>query len=144
MLHSFSTSRGAVLFCLLCAVFLLVCAAANVYYAPGFHGGYFLTDEDDYRDALDRLFAALDQDQDLKVVLELEPYTIERMLHGEEFACEARRYRGSLPAFWIFGAPGTGSRLLEAGLTGYGARLASTGSDWTFFSQPVQASDLQG
>ena len=144
MLNCFSTFRRAVLLCLLCAVFLTVCVGANIYYAPGFHGGYYLTDEDDYRDTLDRLFAALDQEPELKVVLELEPYTIERMLHGEEFACEARRYRGSLPAFWHFDGTGTGSRLLEAGLTGYGARLTSTGSDWAFFGQTVQASDLQG
>jgi hypothetical protein len=45
MLRCFSTFRGALLFCLLGAVFLIVCAGANVYYAPGWHGGYFLTNE---------------------------------------------------------------------------------------------------
>jgi hypothetical protein len=54
----------------------------------GCHAGYFFTPEKLYQASLDMLFAALEANPDYKVVMELEPYTIERMKKGEMFAFE--------------------------------------------------------
>ena len=57
-------------------------------YAWGWHGGYYLTDEVATREAFDRLFNLLDALPHIKAVFEIEPYTLERMLHGEKFEVE--------------------------------------------------------
>ncbi|MFA0733976.1 MAG: hypothetical protein OGMRLDGQ_000476 [Candidatus Fervidibacter sp.] len=67
---------------------LLFQSPQEVYYAWGWHGGYYLTDEVATREAFDRLFDLLDALPHLKAVFEIEPYTLERMLHGEKFEVE--------------------------------------------------------
>jgi len=76
-----------------CKVLLLVfvftqVGFGEVYFMHGYHGGYYLTDNGDYKQTLQMLFGLLSENPDFKVVLELEPYTLQRMKSGEKFDVE--------------------------------------------------------
>jgi regulator of protease activity HflC (stomatin/prohibitin superfamily) len=77
-----------------------------VYFVQGYHGGYYLTPEAPYREALDKLFDLLEHNPQFQVVLELEPYTLERMQGGEKFDCE--RFGRGQPTLtgWTLGGQG--------------------------------------
>ena len=62
---------------------------ARCYFSPGWHGGYYLTDEDGYARTLDALFRVLDAAPAYKASMEIEPYTLERMQSGERFDVDA-------------------------------------------------------
>jgi len=81
-------------------------ASAPVYFVQGYHGGYYLTPEAPYREALDKLFDLLEHNPQFQVVLELEPYTLERMQGGEKFDCE--RFGRGQPTLtgWTLGGQG--------------------------------------
>jgi len=78
--------------------------ADEVFWAHGYHGGYFLTSERRYRVALDAVFRLLEAAPAYKAVWELEPYTLERMAIGEQFECERRGRRKAIVAWWSFRA----------------------------------------
>jgi hypothetical protein len=72
-------------------VLLFVFAQASsgeTYFMQGYHGGYYLTDNGDYQQTLQMLFALLSHNPEFKIVLELEPYTLQRMKGGENFDFE--------------------------------------------------------
>jgi hypothetical protein len=78
----------------------VVARAPAAYFAPGYHGGYFLTSEGIFQSALDNIFDLLDTDSRFKVVLEIEPYTLQRMKGGEKFAFERLGRTEPVPAHW--------------------------------------------
>lgn len=134
------------------AMVRVVCLAAlaqgpQVYVCHGYHGGYYLTDEAGYRAALDELFALLDQAPACKAALELEPYTIERMAHGEAFAVERRGRDRPRLAVWGAGGPGktVAECLPEAAHSGrFGMRLRLDEGPFVNLCQGRLASDLVG
>jgi hypothetical protein len=85
---------------------LLFQSPQEVYYAWGWHGGYYLTEEVATHEAFDRLFELLDSLPHLKAVLEIEPYTLERMLHGEKFEVERIGRNQPQPVGWQKGGVG--------------------------------------
>lgn len=122
-------------------------AAPMVYFAPGYHGGYFLTSEGVYRAALDKIFDLLDADSGFKVTLEIEPYTLERMRSGEKFGFEKFGRTGPVPAHW--GLVGGGdydiSLSAEAARSGkYGVRVRFRGGYYAHALASLPARKLRG
>jgi hypothetical protein len=119
----------------------------EVFVGWGWHGGYYLTDERGTQNALDSLFKALTEHPDLKAILELEPYTIERMLLGEKFPLERKGRDKKLIADWSWGGPGEwradfGKEYAHNGEVGI--RLQLIKGDWVQLIQPKPATNLQG
>jgi hypothetical protein len=121
---------------------------ARPYYAHGYHGGYYLTDEAAYRDSLDKVFALLEASPDYRAVLELEPYTLERMQSGERFACERHGREKPLLQAWNLGGPGQeweATNSPEAAHSGVqGLRLSLRQGDYVQACQPLPATGLRG
>ena len=72
-------------------------------YADGYHGGYFLAGKSTNRQALEDLFQTLDRYPEWVAVLEFEPYTLERMLHGAKYPCEMPPDTPAQPVGWVGG-----------------------------------------
>jgi len=121
----------------------------EVFWAHGYHGGYFLTSERGYRWSLDDMFELLQVLPAYKAIWELEPYTLERMAIGEQLACERRGRTKPVPAAWSFRAFKNGVGALhshEAAHAGrWGMRL-TIGADTVYVScyQPLPARRLRG
>lgn len=116
-------------------------------WAPGWHGGYYLTDEDGYARAVEALFRLLDARPAYKAALEIEPYTLERMLTGERFQVERRGRDRPTVGGWNRGGPGRCSVqfLPEAAHTGErGARLELGEGAYVNLCQPLDARSLGG
>jgi len=130
----------------------MICLAAwaqgtQVYLCHGYHGGYYLTEEFGYQVALDELFALVDGAPGCKVALELEPYTIERMAHGEVFQVERRGRDKPRVAFWGAGGPGkaVAECLPEAAHSGrHGMRLRLDEGPFVNVCEARPATDLTG
>lgn len=129
-----------------------ICLAAlaqgpQVYLCHGYHGGYYLTDEAGYQVALDELFALLDGAPACRAALELEPYTIERMAHGEAFDVERRGRDKPRVAFWGAGGPGrtVAECVPEAAHSGrFGMRLRLDEGPFVNVCQARPATELVG
>lgn len=120
---------------------------SEVYMAHGWHGGYYITDTPAYAALLDELFSLLEARPEYKAVMELEPYTLEAMLHGERFEVEKRGREVPVILGWDWvKARGKVSPLREASREGqYGARLElREGVDWINLCQPQPARGLWG
>jgi len=118
--------------------------APQSYFVMAYHGGYYLTNEDEYRRCLDKLFNLLEADPRLKIVLELEPYTLEAMQHGERFDCERHDRTEPLLAAWGMSPTGV-QRLAEAAYDGgFGMRLTNANAPYVNLSQPLPAVSLRG
>jgi len=115
-------------------------------YAWGWHGGYYLTDEVATREAFDRLFDLLDELPHIKAVLEIEPYTLERMLHGEKF--EVERIGRTQPQLvgWQKGGVGRWEFAVGAEFArkGNGVRLVFYEGEYAHICQPMNATKLRG
>jgi len=122
--------------------------AAMVYYAHGYHGGYYLTDEAAYRDSLDKVFALLEASPDYRAVLELEPYTLERMQSGERFACERHGREAPLVQAWSLGGPSGRWEAASSGEAAHsgaqGLRLGLWEGDYIHACQPLPATSFRG
>lgn len=132
---------------MLALALLLVQQPNEVYYAWGWHGGYYLTDEIDTRRAFDKLFELLDNLPHLKAVLEIEPYTVERMLHGEKF--ETEKHGRSEPKLigWQIGGAGKWSSAIgnEYARSGkVGVRLEFSEGEYVYTLQQVRAEKVRG
>ncbi|HID05626.1 MAG TPA: hypothetical protein EYP10_00610, partial [Armatimonadetes bacterium] len=132
---------------LLSLALLLSAVELNVYYAWGWHGGYYLTSEAGTREAFDKLFDVLEATPHAKAVLELEPYTLERMLFGEKFEIEWRGRRKERPIGWSHGGRGRwefayGAQFARNGKNGIRLRLIS--GVYVNFCQPLTARHLRG
>jgi hypothetical protein len=125
---------------------LLFQSPQEVYYAWGWHGGYYLTDEVATREAFDRLFDLLDELPHIKAVLEIEPYTLERMLHGEKF--EVERIGRNQPQLvgWQKGGVGRWEFAVGAEFArkGNGVRLVFYEGEYAHICQPMNATKLRG
>lgn len=120
---------------------LLMQTQIQVDYAWGWHGGYYLTDEAATRQAFDRLFELLDALPYLKAVLEVEPYTVERMLHGEKFEVEKRGRTTPKLVGWQISGVGKwsfaiGSEFARSGKVG--VRLEFMEGEYVHAIQPLQ------
>lgn len=120
---------------------------AQTYWAHGYHGGYYLTNERDCATSLDKVFAALEAAPNYKVVLELEPYTLEAMQHGERFACERHGRDQAKIAGWPGGGVGP---QWSTSITHYPARGGSAAfldlnqGQYAHYVQPLDATSLRG
>jgi len=126
---------------------MLVQNPQQVYYAWGWHGGYFLTDEISTRQAFDKLFELLDALPHLKAVLEIEPYTLERMLHGEKFEVERQGRSEPKIVGWQFGGVGewsfaSGKEFARSGKLG--VRLEFRKGKYAHALQQVRAERIRG
>ncbi len=119
----------------------------EVYYAWGWHGGYYLTDEVATREAFDRLFSLLDALPHLKAVFEIEPYTVERMLHGEKFGVERIGRDQPQLVGWQKGGVGKWEFALGAEFARkgkLGVRLVFYEGEYAHICQPMDATKLRG
>jgi hypothetical protein len=126
---------------------LLFQSPQEVYYAWGWHGGYYLTDEVAAREAFDRLFELLDALPHLKAILEIEPYTVERMLHGEKFEVERVGRSQHQLVRWQKGGVGKwefaiGVEFARKGK--FGVRLIFHEGEYAHICQPMDATKLRG
>lgn len=125
---------------------LLSSSPSKVYVSWGWHGGYYLTNEEDTRLALDSLFKYLSLNPNLKAVLELEPYTVERMLIGDRFSIEKKGIEERIRN-WNWGGVGEwkfafGKEYAHSG--SLGVRLTFEGGEYVQLIQPKEAMNLQG
>jgi len=130
-------------FCL----FFLSLATAKPYVSWGWHGGYYLTDEEGTQAAFDTLFKYLSANPNLKAVLELEPYTIERMLLGEQFPLEKRGREERRIRNWGYGGSGEWDFLFGkeyAHRGSVGVRLTFEKGEYAQIIQAKPALNLQG
>jgi hypothetical protein len=119
-------------------------AAPQAYFVLGYHGGYYLTGEEEYRRCLDKLFGLLAADPNLRIVLELEPYTLDAMKQGERFDCERHGRSEPVLSGWSVSPKGV-TRLAEAAHEGsFGMRLANADAPYVNLCQPLPAADLRG
>ena len=121
--------------------------AHDAHFAHGWHGGYYFTAEEASHDAWDKLFELLERHPDYKALLEIEPYTLERMQHGEKFACERRGRDEPRMLGWSFGSRAKGwraERLRDASHNGFGIRLGVSEGDWAICLQKLPAMELRG
>lgn len=130
-------------------VFLLFLSHAfpKVYVSWGWHGGYYLTNEEATHSALDALFKYLSANPRVKAVLELEPYTIERMLNGERFPLEKRGREEKQIRNWERGGVGEWkfSFAKEYAHKGsVGVRLTLEEGTYVHLIQPKPADNLRG
>lgn len=126
---------------------LLVQQPNEVDYAWGWHGGYYLTDEIGTKQAFDTLFELLDALPHLKAVLEIEPYTVERMLHGEKFEVERRGRDEPKLLGWQIGGVGKWASAFgkESARTGkVGVRLEFWEGEYAHAVQQVRAEKVRG
>ncbi|MCS7254820.1 MAG: hypothetical protein NZ781_12465, partial [Armatimonadetes bacterium] len=119
----------------------------HVHYAWGWHGGYYLTDEVDTGQAFDKLFDLLETLPHLKAVLEIEPYTVERMLHGEKFEVERRGRSEPKLIGWQIGGVGKwssaiGKEFVRNGKVG--VRLQFTEGEYVHALQQVRGEKVRG
>ncbi len=120
-------------------------APTQAYYAHGWHGGYYLTDERAYGRALERLFELLEAMPESKAVLELEPYTLERMQRGEQFDVERRGRSQVRLVGWQCGGSGRCGPDAAAARTGrLGVRLRLQRGAFANCCQRVWARRLHG
>lgn len=120
---------------------------AECYLAPGWHGGYYLTDEPGFGAALDALLHLFSGARQFKAALEIEPYTLERMLHGEAFDVERRGRLRPRVVGWTGGGPGKVrlEYLAEAARSGkVGVRLKLVSGPYVNVCQPLSARGLGG
>ncbi len=59
-------------------------AAQGLYFADGYHGGYFLTSIVGLRDSFKAAFRLLDTYPQYRLNLEIEPYTLEKLKYGPQ------------------------------------------------------------
>ncbi len=126
---------------------LLTQVQIQVDYAWGWHGGYYLTDEAATRQAFDKLFELLTALPHLKAVLEIEPYTIERMLHGEKFGIERRGRSEPKLVGWQIGGIGNWSSAIgkEFARSGkIGVRLEFIGGEYVHAIQTIRGIHAEG
>ncbi|MFA0782669.1 glycoside hydrolase family 38 N-terminal domain-containing protein [Fervidibacter sacchari] len=126
---------------------LLFQSPQEVYYAWGWHGGYYLTNEVATREAFDRLFNLLDALPHIKAVFEIEPYTLERMLHGEKFGVERMGRDQPQLVGWQKGGVGRwefaiGAEFARKGKLG--VRLVFHEGEYAHICQPMDATKLRG
>ena len=126
---------------------LLFQSPQEIYYAWGWHGGYYLTNEFATREAFDRLFNLLDALPHLKAVFEIEPYTLERMLHGEKFGVERMGRDQPQLVGWQKGGVGRwefaiGAEFARKGKLG--VRLVFHEGEYAHICQPMDATKLRG
>ncbi|MBC7328430.1 hypothetical protein H5T87_10020 [bacterium] len=138
-------SRYILLLCLFC--FFFPFAYSKVYVSWGWHGGYYLTDEEGTHSAFDVLFQYLQANPNLKAVLELEPYTIERMLTGEKFSLEKLGRKEPQILGWNVGGSGEwkfaiGSEFAHTGSVG--VRLTFGKGEYANICQQKSALELRG
>ncbi|MFN3420991.1 MAG: hypothetical protein ACK40X_04610, partial [Armatimonadota bacterium] len=129
------------------AALLLVQQPNWCYYAWGWHGGYYLTDEVETKQAFDKLFELLDALPHLKAVLEIEPYTIERMLHGEKFEVERLGRNKPKLVGWQIGGIGKWSSAIGkefARSRKGGVRLEFIEGEYVHALQQVRAEKVRG
>lgn len=76
--------------------------AGIIFFADGFHGGYFLSDRRGQVEAFQKLFSLLERFPSWKISLEYEPYTLERMLIGARFPAEVdlRKWPEAWTLWW--------------------------------------------
>jgi len=118
-------------------------AVPDAYFVFGYHGGYYLTPEDEYARCLDKLFGLLERDPKLKFVIELEPYTLEAMKHGERFEVERHGRSDPLLVAWQFSPSGV-ERTRQAAHDGdFGMRLTGRGAGYVNLCQPLPAGELR-
>lgn len=125
----------------------LIPSFAKVYVSWGWHGGYYLTNEEGTQSAFDSLFRYLSVNPNLKAVLELEPYTIERMLLGERFYIEKQKRGEGRIRDWSWGGVGEwrfacGKEYAHSGSVG--VRLNLESGEWVNLCQQRNAVNLQG
>lgn len=126
---------------------LLTLVLATPYEGHGWHGGYYLTNEYAYARALDALFALLEAVLSYKAVLELEPYTLERMQQGEKFAVERRGREKPRLLGWQWGGRGEwrADFLPAAARSGRGGvRLTLQRGTYVNCCQPLSALPCRG
>jgi len=122
----------------------LASAAPDAYFVFGYHGGYYLTSEDEYARCLDKLFGLLERDPKLKVMIELEPYTLEAMRYGERFAVERHGRSDPLLVAWLSSPSGV-ERTRQAAHDGeFGMRLTGRAAGYVNLCQPLPAGNLRG
>ncbi len=134
---------------LLFLIFLgpLLVEGEEVFLSWAWHGGYYLTDEQATRDALDALFKALEENPSAKAVLEIEPYTLERMLLGEKFDVEKKGREGGYVVGWTYGGPGKWEMKFGKGYArqgNVGVRLELKQGDYVNLCQPKEVMSLRG
>ena len=120
---------------------------ARCYFSPGWHGGYYLTDEDGYARTLDALFRVLDASPMYKASMELEPYTLERMQSGERFDVERHGRDKPVTIGWAGGGPGKFAieTIAEAAHSGkQGVRLRLIDGGYVNYCQTLDARELGG
>jgi hypothetical protein len=129
------------------SAFLLTISTVTPYLSWGWHGGYYLTDEMGYFEALDRLFKLLEEVPEYKAFFELEPYALERMLHGERFEVERRGRNEPRSVGWGYGGPGKWEAkiLKDASRTGkMGLRLTLVSGEYVNCCQTKDAARYRG
>jgi hypothetical protein len=122
-------------------------AFGEVYFMQGYHGGYYLTRETEYQEALDKLFDVIERHSEFKVVFELEPYTIQRMRGGERFACETFQRDKPILAAWMLAGQGDYDACAAAGAArsgSYGVRVAFRGGAFAHAIANLPAEKLRG
>jgi hypothetical protein len=122
---------------------------AEVFYAHGYHGGYFLTDERAYVRSLDDVFRLLDVAPGYKVLWELEPYTLQRMAGGERFACERCGRTEAELSWWalppLVAGSGADHRHDSARSGQWGVKLILAGNrPYVNCCQPLPGAKLEG
>ena len=86
----------------------------HAYVICGMHGGYFLTNRDDFDEALGYTERFLAADPGLNYSVEIEAYTLDRFVRGPQLDVEKRFYnwrRRDYPDVWI--APDLAARLRD-------------------------------
>lgn len=119
----------------------------QVYYAWGWHGGYYLTDEVATQQAFDKLFELLKALPHLIAVLEIEPYTVERMLRGEKFEVERHGRVEPKLVGWQIGGVGKWSSAVGkefARSRSVGVRLEFKEGEYVHALQQVRAEKVRG
>lgn len=119
----------------------------GAYFAPGYHGGYFLTPDGIFQPVLDKLFDLLETDPRFKVTFEVEPYTLQRMKGGEKFGFEKFGRTGPAPRHWgLAGAMDYAVGLSEeAARSGrYGIRMVFNNGYYAQALASVSAEKLRG
>lgn len=127
--------------------FILNISTITPYLSWGWHGGYYLTDEMGYFEALDGIFKLLEEVPEYRAFFELEPYTLERMLRGEKFEVERRGREEPRLVGWGCGGPGRWSAelLKDASRSGrIGVRLTLVSGEYVNCCQTKDATRCRG
>lgn len=114
--------------------------AVSIFFADGFHGGYFLSDREGQVSAFQQLFSLLEKYPSWKVSLEYEPYTLERMLTGARLPGEVdlEKWPEAWTLWWQCPADfSLDEREFKEGRRSLKVRLREDGG-WANISQPLR------